>query len=77
MIPNYISHTIKGREEVRDARRPMTQLPDEFFRVLDPTEEAQFRQWARDNFDPTQAADPCWHPIVRKEWGKLKEESNG
>jgi len=77
MITNYISHTIKGREEVRDAPRLLSNVPDEFFRELDPTEEQEFRQWARDNFAPGRHPSGLWHPIVRQEWQKLQGEYEG
>jgi len=48
-------------------------MDDAFFRHLDTKEEEQFRQWARDNFDPHKEADPVWHPCVRDEWQKLMD----
>ena len=55
----------------------MTTLPDSFFRYLNPDEEEQFRQWARDNWEDKEP-DGCWHPIVRDEWVKItQEKSNG
>lgn len=46
-----------------------------FFRQLDAGEEQEFRQWARDNFNPKVDASPLWHPVVRDEWKKLQSES--
>lgn len=52
-------------------------MNDSFFRQLTPSEEADFRQWARDNFDKNKEADPCWHPCVRDEWQKLARNDVG
>lgn len=52
-------------------------MDDTFFRHLDSKEEEQFRQWARDNFDPHKEADPVWHPCVRDEWQKLSRNDTG
>ena len=49
-------------------------MPDNWFRELTPDEEEQFRQWARENFDPGTPASPLWHPVVRDEWAKLANE---
>ena len=48
-------------------------MDDKFFRQLNPGEEEQFRQWARDNFDPNVDREPIWHPVVRDEWKTLVE----
>ena len=46
----------------------MSNLPDSFFRSLDQKEEAEFRQWARDNFIVGETEiNPVWHPVVRGE----------
>ena len=52
-------------------------MDDKFFRHLNPDEEEQFRQWARDNFDPNIEPEPIWHPVVRDEWKKLVEAAGG
>ena len=72
MIPEYIRGVIKFNEK---HIRPI--VPDEFFRKPDPTEEAQFRQWAVDNFDPGRPINPTWHPVVREEWRRLQGEYEG
>lgn len=38
-----------------------------FFRELSAEEEAEFRQWARDNWKPGDKISPVWHPSVRDE----------
>jgi len=52
-------------------------MDDAFFRKLSPSEEQEFREWARENFDPQKDADPCWHPCVHDEWAKLKRNDVG
>jgi hypothetical protein len=42
------------------------------FKDLSPDEEKQFRQWARDNFKIDQEPNELWHPLVREEWAKIK-----
>lgn len=44
------------------------------FRELDEKEEQEFRKWARDNFDPELPINELWHPVVRDECKKMKEE---
>lgn len=44
---------------------------DNMFRELTPDEENEFRQWARDNYDPDTKVNPLWHPVVRDEWGRI------
>lgn len=38
------------------------------FKQLTPEEEREYRQWARDHFDPHQDSSPVWHPVVVNEW---------
>lgn len=38
---------------------------DMFFRALSANEEIQFRQWARDNYEPGSAIDGAWHPTIQ------------
>ena len=40
---------------------------------LNRTEADEFRQWARDNFQPDTRPNATWHPVVREEWAKLQE----
>ena len=42
------------------------------YKCLNPQEEQEFRQWAKDNFDPNTPANPVWHPVIRDEWKKLQ-----
>lgn len=44
------------------------------FRVLTRDEEEEFRQWARDNYEPSTEPKSIWHPIVRDEWRRIQEE---
>lgn len=51
--------------------RPIMNL----YRELTEQEEVEFRQWARDNFNPlTDTVDSLWHPIVRDECNKIINE---
>ena len=45
-----------------------------FFRELDRLEEADFRQWARDNYTPNSDISPIWHPVVRDECKLINAE---
>ena len=45
------------------------------FRKLNKIEEQQFRNWAREHFDPTtDQPDPLWHPVVRDECSRMLAE---
>ena len=44
------------------------------FRVLNVKEEAEFRQWARDNYIPGAPISSIWHPSVQDECTKLTAE---
>ena len=47
----------------------------EVFRELTVKEEAEFRKWARDNFNPhNEIVNSVWHPIVRDECYKMIKE---
>ena len=46
------------------------------FRTLDQKEEAEFKQWATDNFVPGMAISPVWHPVVRETLETLQEAYN-
>lgn len=49
-------------------------MPDDWYRQLDPQEEAVFRQWARDNHSATLPEGfSTFHPVVRDEWRKLDD----
>jgi hypothetical protein len=45
------------------------------FRELSPNEESQFRQWARDNYQPFTDIKGIWHPVVQDECRKINQES--
>ena len=49
-------------------------LPENFFRDLDDAEEKEFRQWARDNYQPGQAVSSIWHPVVRDECNRINQQ---
>lgn len=44
------------------------------YRELRPTEEREFRQWARDNFDRGITPSEWWHPVVLDEWAAIERE---
>lgn len=50
-------------------------MNDSFFRQLSPAEEADFRQWARDNHTPGAPVNPLWHPVVRDECATIDQET--
>ena len=46
------------------------------YRILDEEEEKEFRQWARDNFDPGhETINMAWHPVVQDECHKMNDEA--
>ena len=45
------------------------------WRELNPIEEEQFKQWARDNWSIGDDINPTWHPVVKEECLKILEES--
>lgn len=49
-------------------------LPENFFRDLDDAEEKEFRQWARDNYQPGQPVSSIWHPVVRDECKRINQQ---
>ena len=45
------------------------------FRNLNDVEEAEFRKWARDNYDDYLGAiSETWHPVVREEFDIIQKE---
>jgi len=50
-------------------------MQDSMFRDLGEKEIAEFRQWARANYNADVDPSPLWHPIVRDEWSKIKAAS--
>lgn len=44
------------------------------FKDLTPEEQKEYRQWARDNYEPGMEVNPVWHPIVRDEIELIKKE---
>ena len=51
---------------VYQPRRP------EMFRELSVEEEESFREWAHENFKIDQEPNELWHPVIRWEWAKIK-----
>lgn len=47
----------------------------ELYRTLNEEEVKEFRQWARDNFDVSEEINEAWHPVVRDECKKMKDEN--
>ena len=44
------------------------------FRNLTTKEEDEFRQWARDNYEPFSEIKGVWHPVVQDECVKINQE---
>jgi hypothetical protein len=44
------------------------------FRQLTEEEEKEFRQWARDNYEPYSEIKGIWHWIVQDECVKINKE---
>jgi hypothetical protein len=49
----------------------------QLFRTLDPDEEAEFRAWARTNYDPLSPINGVWHPVIQDECRKINAEAGG
>lgn len=47
------------------------------FRRLNEAEFAEFRQWARNNYDPGAEINPLWHPAIREECERMNAEAEG
>jgi len=47
----------------------------ELYRELNTKEEAQFRKWARDNYNVEQPIGNSWHPVIKDECNKMLFES--
>ena len=45
-----------------------------FFHELSPEQEVEYRQWARDNYEPLSPIEGIWHPIVQEECTKINKE---
>lgn len=45
------------------------------FRPLSAEDEAEFRQWMRNNWTP-ELPNPTYHPEVRDEWFRIEKERN-
>lgn len=41
------------------------------FKDLNENQEAEFRQWARDNYKPFSPIEGIWHPVVQDECAKM------
>jgi hypothetical protein len=49
----------------------------QFFRELNPIEEAEFRKHARENYKPFTAINGVWHPIYQLECVQINKEASG
>jgi hypothetical protein len=47
----------------------------QLFRTLSPTDEAQFRDWARQNYKPFTDISGLWHPVVQDECRRINAEA--
>ena len=45
------------------------------FKQLSPEEEAEYRQWARENYRPFEPIKGIWHPVVQDECRRMNEEA--
>ncbi len=45
------------------------------FRQLNEVEEQEFRQWARENFNPSKDdVNPVWHPVIQDECADMIQD---
>ena len=47
-----------------------------FQNITDPAEIQEFKQWARDNYEPLTPIDGTWHPIVQAECARINTDTN-
>lgn len=45
-----------------------------FFRVLNAEDEARFRRWAREHYQPGSAIPGHYHPVVIEECARIQRE---
>lgn len=45
------------------------------FDTLTPEQEADFRQWARQNYKPFGVISGAWHPVIQEECTKMNSEA--
>ena len=46
----------------------------QLFRQLNATEEEEFKQWARENYEPYSEIKGVWHPVIQEECVKINKE---
>ena len=84
-MPNFGGIAYKAKPKARTGgaspydsttvQKPPKHTYEMAFKVLNPEEEAEFRQWARDKFTPGEEIKEIWHPIVRDECAKMAKEA--
>lgn len=47
----------------------------ELFKTLSPAETAEFRRWARANYQPFEPISGCWHPVIQQECCAINTEA--
>ena len=47
----------------------------QLFRSLPADEEASFRQWAQDNYQPLTPINGTWHPVIQDECCRINQEA--
>ena len=45
----------------------------ELFKELTASEEHNFRQWAKDNYQPFTPISGVWHPVIQDECRRINE----
>lgn len=48
----------------------------QFFRELNPIEEAEFKKHARDNYKPFTPIEGIWHPVYQLECVQINKEAS-
>lgn len=49
-------------------------MKDNLFKELSEEAKPEYRQWARDNYNPGSEIRDYWHPVVRGECRKMNAE---
>lgn len=46
------------------------------FKQLTEQEVIEFKQWARDNYEPLTEINGLWHPVIQQECKVMNEEAD-
>ena len=68
------AETKRDKVEMETQTNTTERIEMKLFRNLTTEEEDEFRQWARDNYEPFSEIKGVWHPVVQDECVKINQE---